>query len=65
MSEQLGMKVEADRRSSILPVNPAVMIDVPIETAMRLLIQQWPLPHYGYTATGDTIRIVYLGPPAD
>ncbi len=65
LGEQLGMKVEADRRSGILPVNPCVIVDVPLETAMRLIIQQWPLPHYGYTASDDTIRFVYLGPPAD
>ena len=57
------MRVEFDRSCRRLPVNPCVMSDVSIETAMRLLIQQWPLPLYGYTATEDTIRIVYLGPP--
>lgn len=63
IGEQLGMRIEFDRSCGRLPVNPCVMSDVTIETAMRLLIQQWPLPHYGYTATEDTIRIVYLGPP--
>jgi len=65
LSKQLDVKVEADRRCQPLPVNPCVLVDVPIETALRLIIQQWPLPHYGYTATEDTIRFVYLGPPAD
>jgi hypothetical protein len=64
IGEQLGMRVEVDRNCQKLPVNPCVMIDVPVETAVRLIIQQWPLPHYGFTATEDTIRIVYLGPPA-
>ncbi len=64
IADQLGMRVEFDRNCEKLPVNPCVMVGVSAETAVRLLIQQWPLPHYGFTATEESIRIVYLGPPA-
>jgi hypothetical protein len=65
LTEQMGLRVDAEARCRRLPVNPCVMSDVTVETAMRLLIQQWPVPHFGYTATEDEIRIIYLGPPAD
>ncbi len=65
LSRQTGLRVEADPRMNALPVNPSVMVDVPIQTALDLIINQWPLPHFGYRANADTVRFVYLGPPIE
>lgn len=63
LSKQTGLRFEADARTHELPVNPSVMVNVRLETALDLIVHQWPLPHYGYRINGDTVRFVYLGPP--
>lgn len=56
-SEQLGVRLMTDARAADLPVNPAVMHDVTMRTALRLLIHQWPVSDYGYVFVPEGIRI--------
>lgn len=57
LSEQLGVKVVAEKGLGQLPVNPCVFRGVKRSTAMDLLIRQWPLPDFGYGVEGDHIVI--------
>lgn len=41
LSSQLGLTVTADPQLRRFPVNPCVMTNVTVETALRLLINQW------------------------
>ncbi len=61
LSEQLGIQVRADAGIEKLPVNPVVMNQVRVRTAMDLLIRQWLLPEFGYEVTGETIVIRHVG----
>jgi hypothetical protein len=65
IGRQTGLRFEADARMLALPVNPVVMVNVPIQTAIDLIVNQWPLPHFGYRVSGDTVRFAYLGPPIE
>jgi len=65
LERQTGLHVEADARVLSLPINPSVMPNLRIETALDLIVNQWPLPHFGYRANGNTLRFVYLGPPVE
>jgi len=56
LSAQLGLEVSADGSMADLPVNAAVLAGVPLETALDLLIWQWPLPEFGYRVTGAGIH---------
>lgn len=65
MSSQMGVRVAVeDERLLQLPVNPCIMNDVRIRTAMDLLLRQWPLPDFGYELRGDIIVIVRRNPAA-
>ena len=57
LSSQLGVRVSADARLRDLPVNPCAMSKVSLETAMNLLIRQWPMDRFGYEALEDGILI--------
>lgn len=48
LSQQLGVRVDAERGMERLPVNPAVMNGVRLRTALDLLIRQWPVAEFGY-----------------
>jgi len=63
LSKQTGLRFEADARTHELPVNPSVMVNVRLNTALDLIVHQWPVPHFGYRVQGETVRFVYLGPP--
>ncbi len=60
LSAQLGVTVTADRGLEKLPVNPVVMRDIPVRTAINLLIRQWPVPKFAWTWKDGGIRLVYL-----
>lgn len=62
LSQQIGMRVTAERALAELPVNPMVVQNLPRETALELLIRQWLVPRYGYTVADD--RIVLREIPA-
>lgn len=57
ISAQLGVTVVAEEGLGDLPVNPAVMMNVKLRTAMNLLVRQWLIPNYGYQVTHDRIVI--------
>src|SRR5690606_17154702 len=44
LSAQLGMEVNVQSRFREIPINPVVMNGVTVETALDLLIRQWPVP---------------------
>lgn len=48
LSAQIGLPVTADAEVARLPVNITILEDLPLETALDLLVQQWPVPRYGY-----------------
>ena len=57
LSRQLGIPVEAAPALREFPVNWTVMHDVRVETAILLLIRQWPLERFGYEVYPDRILI--------
>jgi hypothetical protein len=58
LSAAFGVEVRATDAVADLPVNPCAMRGVRVEDAMRLLIRQWPLPHYGYEARAEGLLIL-------
>lgn len=48
LSAQIGLAVTADPEVARLPVNITILEGLPLETALDLLVQQWPVPRYGY-----------------
>lgn len=56
LSAQLGAPVTADPEMADLPVHPAVLNGISIETALNLLVWQWPLPRFGYQVSGAGIH---------
>ena len=60
LSEQLGLPVTADANMHRLPVNPAVMTDVRVATALELLIRQWLVPEFAYTVEDTGIRLRHV-----
>ena len=57
LSEQLGIRVVAEKGLEKFPVNPFYVRDVSVQTAMDLLIRQWLVPNYGYQVLDDRIVI--------
>jgi len=57
LSQQLGILVVAEKGLEDLPVNPVVLNNVRVQTAMDLLIRQWLIPDFGYQVAGDRIVI--------
>ncbi|MBL7647187.1 MAG: hypothetical protein JNK74_13450 [Candidatus Hydrogenedentes bacterium] len=48
LARALGIPVTADDAMGRLPVNITSFHGIPTETALDLLVRQWPLPRYGY-----------------
>lgn len=65
LSAQLGMEVTVQNRFREIPVNPAVMHNVTVETALDLLIRQWPVPVFGYEVRGRSVLIRHRPAGAD
>lgn len=57
ISQQLGISVRAEERLHDFPVNPTVMNDLPLRTALDLLVVPWLLPQFGYELDGDSVII--------
>lgn len=57
LSNQFGVPVTIDPSIGELPVNPVVMNDVRIATAMELLLRQWPYPLFGYEVRSGGLHI--------
>ena len=62
LSEQLGITVTADERMHRLPVNPVVMTNVRVATAIELLIRQWLVPEFVYSVDDTGIRLRHMPP---
>ena len=63
LSRQLGVRVQAQSGMESFPVNPVVMTDMRVESAMDLLVRQWLRPEYGYELTETGILIRRTSPP--
>ena len=61
MSEQLGVNVTAEASMADLPVNVAVFSGVSVQTALDLIVWQWPVPDYGYRVEDGGIRLCARG----
>lgn len=57
LSRQLGAPIHIQRGLEEFPVNPVVMHDVRLQTALDLLVRQWPLPNFGYEVSNGRILI--------
>ena len=57
LSRQLGVRVTVDPNLKSLPVNPVVMPNVRVSTALDLIIRQWPVRDFGYEVKSDRILI--------
>ncbi len=57
LSRQLGTPVTADDALADLPVNFAIMNGVRVQTAIELLIRQWPTAGIGYAVSPEGIRL--------
>ena len=57
LTEQLGIEVVAQRRLADIPINPCQMNAITLETALSLLLRQWPLPDFGFEMQEGRILI--------
>jgi len=57
LAAQLGCDVRAAAGLEELPVNFTVMNRVRLQSALELLIRQWPIAEFGYEVTADGIVI--------
>ncbi|NUM55565.1 MAG: hypothetical protein HUU46_18120 [Candidatus Hydrogenedentes bacterium] len=57
LTEQLGVRVVAEKGLEQFPVNPCYLREVSVKTAMDLLIRQWLEPNYGYQVLDDRIVV--------
>jgi hypothetical protein len=57
LSNSLGLPVTIEPGLEALPVNPCVMRQVRVRTAMDLIIRQWLQPDFGYSFNGVQITI--------
>ncbi|NLO33581.1 MAG: hypothetical protein GX117_09550 [Candidatus Hydrogenedentes bacterium] len=57
LPEQLGVEIVAQRALADIPINPCILNNVKLSTALDLLIRQWPLPYFGWEYRNDRILI--------
>ncbi|HDP33816.1 MAG TPA: hypothetical protein ENN29_01765 [Candidatus Hydrogenedentes bacterium] len=57
LTEQLGIEIVAHRRLADIPINPCLMKNVRLETALNLLLRQWPLPDFGFEIQENRILL--------
>ena len=57
LSRQLDIPITCAAELEEFPVNPCVMNNVRLQTALDLLLAQWPVSTFGYTVTEDGIHI--------
>lgn len=57
LSQQLGVPVVVEKGLEDLPVNPVVLNNVRVRTALDLLVRQWLVPDFGYQVTHDRIVV--------
>ena len=58
LGQQLGAQVRAEESMLSLPVNYTFLSDVPVRTALNLIVRQWPLAKFGFQLddTGILLR---------
>ena len=64
LSDQLGVTVEAQPALRHFPINPVVLNDVRVRTALDLLVRQWLVPLFGYEVTETGILFKRRGTPS-
>lgn len=57
LSRQLGISILAQRELADVPINPCRLHKVRLETALNLLLRQWPLPDFGFEVQEEKILI--------
>ncbi len=57
LTEQLGIEVVAQRRLRNIPVNPIIFKNVRLQTALDLLIRQWPVTGFTWELQANRILI--------
>ncbi len=57
LSEQLGVRVAAEKGLEKFPVNPFFLQKVTVKEALDLIVRQWLEPNYGYQVLADRIVI--------
>ena len=57
-TRQTGVRLLAVDTLLVLPVNPVAMNDIPLGTAMDLLVRQWLVPKFGYEIRGNEVVLV-------
>ena len=60
LSAQLEITITADPIMHRLPLNPVIISDTPIETAMDLIIRQWLIPEFFFEVAGTGIRLRHV-----
>jgi len=58
LSQQMGVAISTEARLRDLPVNPVYLPNVRVETALDLIVRQWPYPIFIYRFAEEGIRIV-------
>lgn len=56
LSAQTGLRFSADPAVAEVLVNPAWLIDIPLQTALDLIVWQWPVSGIGYVASDGAIH---------
>lgn len=62
LSRQLGVPVRAAEGVETLPVNPMVLPNVTVRTALALIIAQWPVDAFGYRVDANGVLIHAVAP---
>jgi hypothetical protein len=57
LSRQMGVPVKVQPGLEGLPVNPVVMRNARVRTALDLIVRQWPVAQFGYEVGPDRILI--------
>lgn len=57
LTVQLGVEIVVQKKLGDIPINPCRMSAVNLETALTLLLRQWPLPGFGFEVQEGRILI--------
>ncbi len=60
LSRQAGLPVHAPPTLHALPVNQTILRDLPLQTALDLIVRQWPVTTIGYTLRDGAIHFERL-----
>jgi hypothetical protein len=57
LGTQIGVRITAVPELENVPVNPCTFRNLPLQTALDLLLRQWPVAGYGYEVRDDGILL--------